>query len=159
MSKVSLQKDKIKILLLEGLHQSSLDTLKANGYENIEYLKTSLPEDELIEKIKDVHFIGIRSRTQLTEAVIAAANKLVAVGCFCIGTNQVDLKATQKRGIPVFNAPFSNTRSVAELVLGQLILLLRGVPERNAKAHRGEWDKSANGSFEARGKTLSLIHI
>ena len=126
MSKVSLQKDKIKILLLEGLHQSSLDTLKANGYENIEYLKTSLPEDELIEKIKDVHFIGIRSRTQLTERVIAAANKLVAVGCFCIGTNQVDLKATQKRGIPVFNAPFSNTRSVAELVLGQLILLLRG---------------------------------
>ena len=157
MSKVSLQKDKIKILLLEGLHQSSLDTLKANGYENIEYLKTSLPEDELIEKIKDVHFIGIRSRTQLTERVIAAANKLVAVGCFCIGTNQVDLKATQKRGIPVFNAPFSNTRSVAELVLGQLILLLRGVPERNAKAHRGEWDKSAVGSFEARGKTLGII--
>ncbi|WP_339773490.1 phosphoglycerate dehydrogenase [uncultured Paraglaciecola sp.] len=157
MSKVSLQKDKIKILLLEGLHQSSLDTLQANGYENIEYLKTSLPEDELIEKIKDVHFIGLRSRTQLTERVIEAANKLVAVGCFCIGTNQVDLKATQKRGIPVFNAPFSNTRSVAELVLGQLILLLRGVPERNAKAHRGEWDKSATGSFEARGKTLGIV--
>ena len=157
MSKVSLPKDKIKILLLEGLHQSTLDTLKANGYENIEYLKTSLPEDELIEKIKDVHFIGIRSRTHLSENVIAAANKLVAVGCFCIGTNQVDLDATQKRGIPVFNAPFSNTRSVAELALGQIILLLRGIPAKNAKAHKGIWDKSANGSYEARGKTLGII--
>jgi D-3-phosphoglycerate dehydrogenase len=157
MSKISLPKDKIKILLLEGLHQSTLDTLKANGYENIESIKTSLPEDELIEKIKDVHFIGIRSRTQLNEKVIAGANKLVAIGCFCIGTNQVDLDATQKRGIPVFNAPFSNTRSVAELVLGQLILLLRGVPSRNAKAHRGEWDKSAVSSYEARGKTLGII--
>jgi D-3-phosphoglycerate dehydrogenase / 2-oxoglutarate reductase len=157
MSKVSLPKDKIKILLLEGLHQSTLDTLKSNGYENIEYLKTSLPEDELIEKVKDVHFIGIRSRTQLTEAVFEAANKLVAVGCFCIGTNQVDLEAAQKRGIPVFNAPFSNTRSVAELALGQIILLLRGIPAKNAKAHKGIWDKSANGSFEARGKTLGII--
>ena len=157
MSKVSLPKQKIKILLLEGLHQSTLDTLKANGYENIEYLKTSLPEDELIEKIKDVHFVGIRSRTQLNEKVIAAATKLVAVGCFCIGTNQVDLVATQKRGIPVFNAPFSNTRSVAELALAQTILLLRGVPAKNAKAHKGIWDKSAVGSFEARGKTLGII--
>lgn len=157
MSKVSLPKDKIKILLLEGLHQSTLDTLKSNGYENIEYLKTSLPEEELIEKIKDVHFIGIRSRTHLTEKVFEAANKLVAVGCFCIGTNQVELDAAQKRGIPVFNAPFSNTRSVAELALGQMILLLRGVPSKNAKAHKGIWDKSANGSFEARGKTLGII--
>ena len=157
MSKVSLPKDKIKILLLEGLHQSTLDTLKANGYENIEYLKTSLPEEQLIEKIKDVHFIGIRSRTHLSENVIAAANKLVAVGCFCIGTNQVDLEATKKRGIPVFNAPFSNTRSVAELALGQIILLLRGIPAKNAMAHKGIWDKSANGSFEARGKTLGII--
>ena len=157
MSKVSLPKDKIKILLLEGLHQSALDTLQSNGYNNIESLKTSLPEDELIEKIKDVHFIGIRSRTQLTEKVINAANKLVAVGCFCIGTNQVDLVATQSRGIPVFNAPFSNTRSVAELVLGQIILLLRGIPQKNAKAHRGEWEKSAIGSYEARGKTLGII--
>ncbi|MEP1553726.1 phosphoglycerate dehydrogenase, partial [Paraglaciecola sp.] len=101
--------------------------------------------------------IGIRSRTQLTEAVINAANKLVAVGCFCIGTNQVDLNATQKRGIPVFNAPFSNTRSVAELALGQMILLLRDIPAKNAKAHRGVWDKSAVGSYEARGKTLGII--
>ena len=116
-----------------------------------------MPEDELIEKVADVHFIGIRSRTHISEAVVEAAQKLVAVGCFCIGTNQVDLTATQKRGIPVFNAPFSNTRSVAELVLGQLILLLRGIPEKNAKAHRGEWLKSAVGSYEARGKTLGII--
>lgn len=157
MSKFSLSKDKIKILLLEGVHQSALETLQSNGYTNIEYLKTSLPEDELIEKMKDVHFVGIRSRTHITEAVVEAASKLVAVGCFCIGTNQVDLKATQVRGIPVFNAPFSNTRSVAELVLGQLILLLRRIPQKNAEAHRGGWDKSAEGSYEARGKTLGII--
>ena len=157
MSKFSLSKDKIKILLLEGVHKSALETLQSNGYTNIEYLKTSLPEDELIEKMKDVHFVGIRSRTHITEAVVEAASKLVAVGCFCIGTNQVDLKATQARGIPVFNAPFSNTRSVAELVLGQLILLLRRVPQKNAQAHRGGWDKSAEGSYEARGKTLGII--
>ncbi|MFT6087276.1 MAG: D-3-phosphoglycerate dehydrogenase [Glaciecola sp.] len=157
MTKVSLPKEKIKILLLEGLHPSTLETLQANGYTNIETLTTSLTEDELIKKIKNVHFIGIRSRTQLNEKVIAAAEKLVAVGCFCIGTNQVDLKATLIRGIPVFNAPFSNTRSVAELVLGQIIILLRGIPAKNAKAHRGEWDKSAVGSYEARGKTLGII--
>lgn len=157
MSKVSLSKDKIKIILLEGVHQSALETLKSNGYSNIEYLKTSLSEDDLIEKVTDAHFIGIRSRTQLTENVLAAAKKLIAVGCFCIGTNQVDLHATENRGIPVFNAPFSNTRSVAELVLGQLILLLRGVPERNALAHQGKWLKSATGSFEARGKTLGIV--
>ncbi|GAA0859076.1 phosphoglycerate dehydrogenase [Aliiglaciecola litoralis] len=157
MSKVSLPKDKIKILLLEGLHQSAVDTLVANGYNNIEYIKTSLSEEELIKKISEVHFIGIRSRTQITAKVVEAAQKLVAIGCFCIGTNQVDLKATQKRGIPVFNAPFSNTRSVAELALGQIILLLRGIPSKNAKAHRGEWEKSAVGSYEARGKTLGII--
>lgn len=157
MSKVSLPKDKIKILLLEGVSQSALETLESNGYRNIEFLKTSLPEDELIKKVADVHFIGIRSRTQITENVVDAAKKLVAVGCFCIGTNQVDLVATQKRGIPVFNAPFSNTRSVAELALGQIILLLRGIPAKNAKAHRGEWQKSAEGSYEARGKTLGII--
>lgn len=157
MSKVSLPKDKIKILLLEGVHQSALETLQANGYSNIEYLKTSLPEDELVKKVADVHFIGIRSRTHISEAVVDAAKKLVAVGCFCIGTNQVDLTATRRRGIPVFNAPFSNTRSVAELALGQIILLLRGIPSKNAKAHRGEWEKSAVGSYEARGKTLGII--
>eukprot|EP01093_Parvamoeba_rugata_P016284 TRINITY_DN5_c0_g5_i1.p1 TRINITY_DN5_c0_g5~~TRINITY_DN5_c0_g5_i1.p1 ORF type:complete len:357 (+),score=77.30 TRINITY_DN5_c0_g5_i1:1543-2613(+) len=157
MSKVSLEKDKIRILLLEGVHQSALETFKNNGYTNIEYLKTSLPEEELVEKVKDAHFIGLRSRTQITEKVVDAAQKLVAIGCFCIGTNQVNLEATQRRGIPVFNAPFSNTRSVAELVLGQLILLLRQVPSKSAKAHRGEWEKTANGSFEARGKTLGII--
>ncbi|XOV81127.1 MAG: phosphoglycerate dehydrogenase [Aestuariibacter sp.] len=157
MSKISLPKDKIKILLLEGVHQSALETLKSQGYSNIEYLKTSLPENELIEKVADVHFIGIRSRTQLSEPVIEAASKLVAIGCFCIGTNQVNLEAAQARGIPVFNAPFSNTRSVAELVLGEIILLLRGIPAKNALAHKGGWLKSAVGSYEARGKTLGII--
>ncbi|KID54815.1 3-phosphoglycerate dehydrogenase [Pseudoalteromonas luteoviolacea CPMOR-1] len=157
MSKVSLSKDKIKILLLEGVHQSAVETLKRNGYSNIEYLKTSLPENELIERIKHVHFVGIRSRTHLSENVLNAAEKLVAIGCFCIGTNQVDLDAAKRRGIAVFNAPFSNTRSVAELVLGEILLLLRGIPKRNAMAHRGQWFKSAIGSFEARGKTLGII--
>lgn len=156
-NKTSLSKDKIKILLLEGLHPSSLEELKAKGYSNIESLSTSLSTEDLIEKIKDVHFIGIRSRTQLTEEVLSHAKKLVAIGCFCIGTNQVDLKAAQSLGIPVFNAPFSNTRSVAELVLGETLLLLRGIPEKSAKAHRGEWFKSAAGSVEARGKVLGII--
>jgi D-3-phosphoglycerate dehydrogenase len=157
MSKKSLAKNKIRILLLEGLHPSSLETFEAQGYTNVESLKTSLPEDELIAKIKNAHFVGIRSRTQLTEKVFQAAKKLIGVGCFCIGTNQVDLVAAQKRGIVVFNAPFSNTRSVAELVLGQIIVLLRGVPQKNAMAHRGEWEKSAINSYEARGKTLGII--
>lgn len=157
MSKKSLAKNKIRVLLLEGLHPSALESFQSNGYTNVESLKTSLPEDELIEKIKDAHFVGIRSRTQLTEKVFNAAKKLIGVGCFCIGTNQVDLKAAQKRGIVVFNAPFSNTRSVAELVLGQIIVLLRGIPEKNALAHRGEWQKTAINSYEARGKTLGII--
>lgn len=123
----------------------------------MEYLKTSLSEEELIEQIRDVHFIGLRSRTQITEKVLDAANKLVAIGCFCIGTNQVELEAAQIRGIPVFNAPFSNTRSVAELVLGEILLLLRGIPEKNAKCHRGVWEKLANRSVEARGKKLGII--
>jgi len=157
MSKTSMEKDKIKFLLLEGVHQTALDTLHAGGYQNIEYLKTALNEDELIKKIRDAHFVGIRSRTQLTEKVFAAAEKLIAVGCFCIGTNQVSLKSATARGIPVFNAPFSNTRSVAELVLAEAILLLRGIAEKNARAHRGDWDKSANNSFEIRGKVLGII--
>ena len=157
MSNISLAKDKIKILLLEGVHESALEELKSKGYNNIEYIKTSLSEEELIAKIADVHFIGIRSRTNLNEKVLGHAKKLVAIGCFCIGTNQVDIKAAQSLGIPVFNAPFSNTRSVAELVLGETLLLLRGIPEKSAKAHRGEWNKSATGSVEARGKTLGII--
>ncbi len=153
----SLEKSKIKILLLEGVHQSALDTLNAHGYTNIEYLTGSLPEAELLERIKDVHFIGIRSRTQLTEAVFDAADKLVAVGCFCIGTNQVNLSAATMRGVAVFNAPYSNTRSVAELVIAEAIILLRGVAEKNAKAHRGEWQKSAKNSYEIRGKKLGIV--
>ena len=154
---LSLQKDKIRFLLLEGVHQNALDVLHAAGYTNIDYRKTALDEDALIEAIKDAHFIGIRSRTQITEKVLEAANKLIAIGCFCIGTNQVNLDAALVRGIPVFNAPYSNTRSVAELVLGQLILLLRGIPEKNALVHRGGWSKSAEGSYEARGKTLGIV--
>ncbi|MAD47588.1 MAG: phosphoglycerate dehydrogenase [Oceanospirillaceae bacterium] len=157
MAQTSLDKSKIKFLLLEGVHQSALDTLSAAGYTNIEYLKTSLPEDELKERIKDAHFIGIRSRTQLTEDIFEAAEKLIAVGCFCIGTNQVDLKAATKRGIAVFNAPYSNTRSVAELSLAEIIMLMRGIPEKNAVCHRGGWQKSANNSFEIRGKKLGIV--
>lgn len=157
MANTSLDKSKIKFLLLEGVHQSALDTLHEAGYTNIEYLKTSLPDDELKERIKDAHFIGIRSRTHLTEEIFAAAEKLIAVGCFCIGTNQVDLKAATKRGIAVFNAPYSNTRSVAELTLAEIIMLMRGIPEKNAVCHRGGWQKSAANSFEIRGKKLGIV--
>jgi D-3-phosphoglycerate dehydrogenase len=154
---LSLQKDKIRFLLLEGVHQNAIDVLNAAGYTNIDYRKTALDEDALIEAIKDVHFVGIRSRTHISEKVLAAANKLTAIGCFCIGTNQVDLHAALLRGIPVFNAPYSNTRSVAELVLAEAILLLRGIPEKNALVHRGGWSKSAEGSYETRGKTLGIV--
>ncbi|VXD00062.1 D-3-phosphoglycerate dehydrogenase [Enterobacterales bacterium 8AC] len=157
MAKVSLEKDRIKFLLVEGVHQSTVDSLRAAGYTNIEYHKGALDTEALKASIRDAHFVGIRSRTNLTEEVFAAAEKLVAVGCFCIGTNQVDLKAATKRGIPVFNAPFSNTRSVAEMVLGELLLMLRGIPTANAKAHRGQWQKLAVGSYEARGKKLGII--
>lgn len=157
MTQVSLAKDRIKIFLLEGVHESAVNVLKQQGYDSIEYVKTSLSEEELCERIKDVHFLGIRSRTQLTDKVFAAAEKLIGVGCFCIGTNQVDLAAARRHGVVVFNAPFSNTRSVAELVLAEIIMLLRRVPEKNAAAHRGGWDKSANGSFEARGKVLGIV--
>ncbi len=134
MAKVSLEKDKIKFLLVEGVHQKAIDSLRAAGYTNIEFHKGALDSEQLKASIRDAHFIGLRSRTHLTEEIFAAAEKLVAVGCFCIGTNQVDLNAAAKRGIPVFNAPFSNTRSVAELVIGELLLMLRGVPEANAKS-------------------------
>jgi len=157
MGKKSLDKSKIKFLLLEGVHQSAIEALHAAGYENIEYLKTALSEDELIEKIKDAHFVGLRSRTQLTRRVFQNAPKLIAAGCFCIGTNQVDLQAAQEHGVAVFNAPYSNTRSVAELVIAEAILMLRGIPEKNIVCHRGGWLKSALGSYEIRGKTLGLI--
>lgn len=156
-NKVSLDKSKIKFVLFEGVHQSALDTLHAAGYTNIDYYKKALDGDELKEAIKDAHFIGLRSRTHLTAEMIEAAPKLIAVGCFCIGTNQVDLNAAKARGIPVFNAPFSNTRSVAELVLGEILLLMRNVPQANAEVHRGVWNKSATGSYEVRGKKLGII--
>ena len=156
-NKVSLDKSKIKFVLFEGVHQSALDTLHAAGYTNIDYYKKALDGNELKEAIKDAHFIGLRSRTHLTAEMIEAAPKLIAVGCFCIGTNQVDLNAAKARGIPVFNAPFSNTRSVAELVLGEILLLMRNVPQANAEVHRGVWNKSATGSHEVRGKKLGII--
>lgn len=157
MNKTSVDKHKIKFLLLEGIHPSAVEVLKAAGYSNIESLSGALPDEELKAKIADVHFVGIRSRTQLTAEVFAQAGKLAAVGCFCIGTNQVDLVAARERGIAVFNAPFSNTRSVAELVLAEAILLLRGVPEKSAVAHRGGWLKSAENAYEIRGKTLGIV--
>ena len=157
MPDTSLDKSKIKFLLLEGIHPSSEDILRQSGYTQIESISGALPEDQLLQKISDVHFVGIRSRTQLTAEVLAQAHKLVAVGCFCIGTNQVDLVAARERGIAVFNAPYSNTRSVAELVLAEAILLLRGIPEKNAVAHRGGWLKSADNAYEIRGKTLGIV--
>ncbi|ABM23655.1 MULTISPECIES: phosphoglycerate dehydrogenase [Shewanella] len=157
MAKHSLDKDKIKILLLEGVHQSAVDVFERAGYTNIEYHKASLGDEALLESIKDAHFVGLRSRTQLTAEVLKRAEKLIAIGCFCIGTNQVDLATAESLGIPVFNAPFSNTRSVAELVIGEIIMLMRGIPERNAIAHRGGWMKTAAGSYEVRGKTLGVI--
>tara|TARA_R110001592_G_scaffold363043_1_gene679687 strand:- start:174621 stop:175850 length:1230 start_codon:yes stop_codon:yes gene_type:complete len=157
MAQESLEKSKIRILLLEGVHPSAVETLQNAGYHNIELHQKALPPEELKRAISDAHFVGIRSRTQLTADIFESARKLVAVGCFCIGTNQVDLAAATKKGIVVFNAPFSNTRSVAELVIAEAILLLRGVAEKNAKAHRGEWQKSAANSFEIRGKTLGII--
>jgi D-3-phosphoglycerate dehydrogenase len=157
MTKTSLDKSKIKFLLLEGIHSSAADVLRGAGYTQIETLPKALQGEDLKARLSDVHFLGIRSQSQLTADVLSAAPKLVAVGCFCIGTNQVDLDAARERGVAVFNAPYSNTRSVAELVLAEAILLLRGVPEKNALAHRGGWLKSANNSHEARGKTLGIV--
>ena len=157
MTKTSIDKARIKFLLLEGIHPSAVKVLQAAGYTRIESLSGALVGDELHARVADVHFVGIRSRTQLTAEVLSHAPKLVAVGCFCIGTNQVDLLAARERGIVVFNAPFSNTRSVAELVLAEAILLLRGVPAKNAAAHRGDWLKSADDAYEVRGKTLGIV--
>ena len=157
LHKTSLDKSKIRFLLLEGIHPSAQEVLRAAGYSQIEALPGALEGEALQRKIADAHFIGVRSRTQLTAEVLAHAHKLVAIGCFCIGTNQVDLQAARERGIAVFNAPYSNTRSVAELVLAEAILLLRGVPARNAAAHRGGWLKSADNAYEARGKTLGIV--
>ena len=153
----SFDKSKLKVLLLEGIHPTAERIFRDAGYANIETVRTALTGEELKAKLEGVHFLGIRSRTTLARDIFEAADKLVAVGCYCIGTNQVDLTAATEHGIVVFNAPYSNTRSVAELVLAEAILLLRGIPEKNAKAHRGGWAKTANDSFEIRGKTLGII--
>jgi D-3-phosphoglycerate dehydrogenase len=153
----SLHKEKIKFLLLEGIHPRAREVLEEAGYTNIVEQTGALTPQALQESLKGVHFVGIRSRTQLDAAAIDAADRLTAVGCFCIGTNQVDLQRAEHAGIPVFNAPFANTRSVAELSLAEIIMLMRGIPEKNAAAHRGEWLKTASGSTEIRGKTLGIV--
>jgi D-3-phosphoglycerate dehydrogenase len=153
----SLDRGKIKITLLESIHPKATEAFHAAGYTRVENHPKSLAGDKLKAALADTHILGIRSATELSGEVLAAAPKLFAVGCFCIGTNQVDLDTAQGRGITVFNAPFSNTRSVAELVLAEVVLLLRGIPLRNAAAHRGVWLKTAEGSFEARGKTLGIV--
>ncbi len=154
---LSLAKEKIKILLLEGLHNNALDYFESNEYTNVEYCKSSLSQGDLIDKIKDVHLLGIRSKTNITGDVLKHANKLIAIGCYSIGTNQVDLLSAKLKGIPVFNAPFSNTRSVAELVIAECIFLIRGIPEKNFSAHNGIWLKDASNSFEVRGKNLGIV--
>jgi D-3-phosphoglycerate dehydrogenase len=155
--KTSYPKQDIRVLLLEGVSRTAVETFRAAGYTQIEFHEKSLPEDELKRRIAEAHIVGIRSRTHLTDDVLAQARRLIAVGCFCIGTNQVDLDAAELAGIPVFNAPYSNTRSVAELVIAQAIMLMRGIPQKNAECHRGGWSKSAAGSHEVRGKTLGII--
>ena len=157
LSNLSLSKDKIRILLLEGVHENAIRVFENAGYSNIEYHKKALEESDLKEKIKDAHIVGIRSRTQLTQEVIDGAEKLFSIGCFCIGTNQVDLRTALTKGVPVFNAPYSNTRSVAELVLGEAIMLMRGIPAKSTSCHEGGWKKSATGAYEVRGKTLGIV--
>ncbi|HJV85383.1 MAG TPA: phosphoglycerate dehydrogenase [Noviherbaspirillum sp.] len=146
-----------KIVLLEKIHASASELLKAEGFDNIVQLPTALKADDLITALADADAVGIRSATHITAGALKALPRLKAVGCFCIGTNQVDLTAAATQGVPVFNAPFSNTRSVAELVIAQAILLLRRIPEKNARAHRGKWEKSAVGAYEVRNKTLGII--
>ena len=153
----SYPKEKINILFLENISNKAVQAFKQHGYANVKQINGALSEQELIDAVKDVHLLGIRSKTQITEKVLAAATKLQAIGCFCIGVNQVNLKAATKKGVVVFNAPYSNTRSVAELVIGASIILIRKILDKNNAAHKGIWMKDAKGSFELRGKTLGLI--
>ena len=155
--KLSLEKEKIKVLLLEGPHQNAVQLFGENDYHNVEHLKNSINPKDLRDKIKDVHLIGIRSKTEITEEILNHAKKLIAIGCYSIGTNQVDLSAAKLKGIPVFNAPFSNTRSVAELIISESILLIRNIPEKNYAAHNGIWNKDASNSFEVRGKNIGIV--
>ena len=155
--KTSFPKKDIKIVLLEGIHPSAVEAFHAAGYAQVELYDKALPRAELFEAIADAHVVGLRSRTQLDAEAISHTRRLLAVGCFCIGTNQVDLRQARELGVPVFNAPYSNTRSVAELVIAEAIMLMRRVPERNAECHLGGWAKSADGSYEVRGKTLGIV--
>lgn len=157
LPQLSLPKDKIRVLLLEGVNDSAVQLIEAAGYSNLTRLTKALDGEALLEAIKGVHLLGIRSRTRITPEVVEAADRLIAIGCFSVGTNQVDLDATRRNGIPVFNAPFSNTRSVAELVIGEIVFLLRRIVSRSNGAHQGRWDKSADDSHEVRGKTLGII--
>jgi D-3-phosphoglycerate dehydrogenase len=155
--KYSLDKDKIKVLMLEGIHKSAIDFFTSNGYHNIESFPNALDDELLKEKIRSANIVGIRSRTHITKDVLNEAGKLLAIGCFSIGTNQVDGHAARLMGIPVFNAPFSNTRSVAELVIAEAILLMRNIPVKNAAAHKGKWLKSAANCFEVRDKNIGIV--
>lgn len=157
MANTSYPKDKIKILLLENISDSAVRQLNDYGYVRVEKINGALSEDELIKAVRDVHLLGIRSKTKITKNVIAGAEKLLAIGAFCIGVNQVDLNAATKKGIAVFNAPHANTRSVAELIIGLSVMLIRKIADKNAAAHRGVWLKDATGSYELRGKTLGII--
>lgn len=156
-TRLSVPKDKLKFVLLEGIHPNAVEALRQDGYTNLVTSPKALSGSELIDTIADAHFLGIRSRTLLTADVLAKAPKLNAIGAFCIGTNQIDLKAAALQGVPVFNAPFSNTRSVAELVLAEIIMLMRGIPHKNAVLHRNGWVKSAERSYEVRGKVLGIV--
>jgi D-3-phosphoglycerate dehydrogenase len=147
----------LSLVLLEGVHDSAVQVLANGGFARIEQHSKALEGKALVDAVRGAHYLGIRSRTQLTREVLDAATELRAIGCFCIGTNQVDLQTARERGVPVFNAPFSNTRSVAELVLAEAVMLMRDIPRKNASAHRGEWLKSAAGSFEVRGKHLGVV--
>ena len=153
----SYPKDKIRILFLENISEAAIKTFRDAGYSDIKKVSGALSEDQLIQEIRNVHLIGIRSKTQITDRVLQHADKLQAIGCFCIGTNQVNLQAARKRGVVVFNAPYSNTRSVAELVIGASIMLIRKILDKNKAAHEGKWNKDAKGSFELRGKKLGII--
>jgi D-3-phosphoglycerate dehydrogenase len=155
--KTSYPKDKIKVLFLENISDAAVQYFKIQGYTDVKKISGALSEEELIKVIKDVHILGIRSKTFISKKVVDSAKKLQAIGCFCIGTNQVDMKACKQKGIAVFNAPYSNTRSVAELVIGSSIMLIRKIIDKNNAAHKGIWNKEAKGSFELRGKTLGLI--
>src|SRR5215510_4864942 len=156
-SRTSYPKEKIRILFLENISETAVKYFRNQGYTNVEKINKSLSEEDLIKEIKDVHILGIRSKTRITKNVLEAAKKLQAIGCFCAGVNQVDLKEATKRGVVVFNAPYSNTRSVAELVIGAAIMLIRRIPDKNKAAHAGTWLKEASGSYELRGKTLGII--